>query len=141
MTAPEASFPRPEPGDTMPPFERHITTNEIMAYGAATWDWHRLHYDLEYARSLGLPNIVFDGQALGALFARGIMAWLGPRAFIRKLSFKLRAMVFPGDTLRCEGEVTSVEPADGASIVTFSQRLRVGDRLAAEAVTEVRLPR
>jgi acyl dehydratase len=69
------------------------------------------------------------------------MAWLGPRAFIRKLSFQLRSMVVPGDTLRCEGEVSAVASDDQAVIVTVSQRLQVGDRLAAEAVTEVRLPK
>jgi acyl dehydratase len=141
VTAPTAAASAPKPGDPVPPFERQITTDAIMAYGAATWDWHRLHYDQQYARSLGLPDIVLDGQAMGALFARALMAWLGPRAFIRKLSFQLRSMVVPGDTLRCEGEVSAVASDDQAVIVTVSQRLQVGDRLAAEAVTEVRLPK
>lgn len=130
----------PKPGDTVPPFERLITTADIMAYGAATWDWHRLHYDQDYARGLGLPNVVLDGQAFGAFFARGAIDWLGPSAFIRRLNFKMRAMVFPGDTICCAGEVTAVEARDGAAIVTLSQTLTVGDRLAAEAVTELRLP-
>ena len=131
---------RPSPGDPVPTFERTITTAGIMAYGAATWDWHRLHYDQDYARGLGLPNVVLDGQAFGAFFARGVMDWLGPKAFIAKLSFKMRAMVFPGDTLRCAGEVTAVEPRGGGALVTLNQTLTVDDRLAAEATTEVRLP-
>ena len=139
MTAPATADTVPRPGDLMPLVEHHITTDRIMAYGAATWDWHRLHYDREYARSLGLPEIVLDGQAMGALFAGALITWLGPRAFIRKLSFRLRAMVFPGDTLRCAGEVTAVEATDDAVIVTVSQRLQVGDRLAADATAEVRV--
>ncbi len=139
MTTPAAAVPVPRPGDIMPPVEHHITTDRIMAYGAATWDWHRLHYDREYARSLGLPDIVLDGQALGGLFAGGLIAWLGPGAFIGKLSFRLRSMVFPGDTLRCAGEVTAVEAAGEAVIVKVSQRLQVGDRLAADATAEVRI--
>jgi acyl dehydratase len=53
----------------------------------------------------------------------------------------MRSMVLPGDTITCVGEVTSVAPDDGANIVNLSQRLMVGDRVAAEATTEVRVPR
>jgi acyl dehydratase len=131
----------PRPGDAMPPLERHVTTASIVAYGAATWDWHRMHYDDDYARALGLPGVVLDGQAFGAYLAMAATNWLGPRAFVRKLSFRMRSMVRPGDTLSCVGEVTSVEDEDGADIVGLSQRLMVGDRVAAEATTEVRLLR
>ena len=131
--------PTPALGDAVPAFEHPVTTAGLMAYGAATWDWHRLHYDGDYARAQGLPGVVLDGQALGAFFARAVIDWLGPRAFVRKLSFRMRAMVRPGDTLRCEGEVTAVETRDGATIVAVSQRIMVGDRLAADAETEVRL--
>ena len=130
----------PQPGDTVKPLEFHVTTDRIMAYGAATWDWHRMHYDADYARTQGLPGVVLDGQAFGALFARAVTGWLGPEAFIRKLSFRMRGMVSPGDTLRCEGEVTAVETLDDAGIVTVIQRLKSGDNLAAEATTEIRIP-
>ena len=69
-----------------------------------------------------------------------VTGWLGPRAFVRKLSFRMRSMVLPGDTIRCVGEVTDVEREDGADIVILAQRLMVGDRLAADATTEIRLP-
>ncbi len=131
----------PRLGETMPPVERQITTASIVAYGAATWDWHRMHYDGEYARAEGLPGVVLDGQAFGAYLAMAITDWLGPRAFIQKLSFRMRSMVRPGDTITCVGEVTAVAPEDGADIVSLSQRLMVGDRLSAEATTEVRVPR
>ncbi len=120
-------------GDAMPVVEHRITAAGLMAYGASTWDWHRMHYDSDYARAHGLPGVVLDGQAYGAYFASAAMGWLGPRAFIRKLSFKMRSMTVPGDTLRCEGEVTAVE----GDTITVSQRLMVDDRLAAEATTEI----
>jgi acyl dehydratase len=130
----------PAVGATVPPLEQHITTHLMMAYGAATWDWHRMHYDQDYARALGLPDPVLDGQAQGAFFARAVMDWLGPTAFIRKLSFRMRAMVFPGDTIRCEGEVREVAEDGDASLVAIVQTLKVGERLVGEADTLVRLP-
>ncbi len=129
------------PGAAVPPLEQHITTHMMMAYGAATWDWHRMHYDQEYARALGFPDAVLDGQAQGAFFARAIMDWLGPMAFICKLSFRMRAMVLPGDTIRCEGEVREVAGDGDASLVTIAQTLKVGERLVGEADSVVRVPR
>lgn len=126
-------------GEALPALERRFTQVDLVAYSAATWDWHRLHYDLEYARGLKLPGTLVDGQALGALLARVALDWAGPRAFITRLSFKLKSMAFAGDTLRAEGEVTAVRALAGGHLVILAQRLTNAGRLAAEASTEIRL--
>ena len=128
-------------GESLPPLEHHFTQVDLVAYGAATWDWHRLHYDLDYARSKNLPGTLVDGQAFGALFARVVQDWAGPRAFITRLSFKMKSMAFAGDTLAASGAVTAVRETPEGLVVTLAQRLMNGERLAADAVTEVRLPK
>jgi acyl dehydratase len=128
-------------GAVVPAYERGFTTVDLMAYAGATWDWHRLHYDVDYARSVKLPGVIVDGQALGAVFVKPLLDWLGPRAFIRKLSLKYRAMVFAGDQVRCAGEVTALRAEGEDDIVSVAQRLTVGERVVAEATAEVRLPR
>lgn len=125
-----------QPGEPLPALEKTFTTVDLMAYGAATWDWHRVHYDIEFARAMKLPNVVIDGQTFGALFARAIMDWAGPRAFVARLSFRMKAMAFAGETLRVEGEVTQFR----SSTVVVTQRLTSDCRLVSEAETEVRLP-
>lgn len=138
MIAPTRASAEIKPGDAVPGFSKTFGAADLVAYGAATWDWHRLHFDQEYARSVKLPNVILDGQAYGALFARQAMRWAGPRAFISKLGFRMRAMTFAGDTLSAEGEVTEVRGA----VVVLAQRLKLGDgRLAADCTTELRLPR
>ena len=129
-------------GDAVPGFSKTFGAADLVAYGAATWDWHRLHFDQAYARSVKLPNVILDGQAYGALFARQARAWAGPRAFISKLGFRMRAMTFAGDTLAVEGEVKQVRATPEGAVVVLSQRLKLGDgRLAADCTTELRLPR
>lgn len=120
----------------LPLLEKRFTTVDLVAYGAATWDWHRLHYDIEYARSRKLPGVVVDGQAFGALLARAALDWAGPRAFITKMSLRMKSMAFAGDTLRAEGSVSAVQPGK----IILLQKLMNGDRVAAEATTEIRLP-
>ena len=123
-------------GETLRPLEKRFTEVDLVAYGAATWDWHRLHYDVEYARGRKLPGVLVDGQAFGALLARAALEWAGPRAFITKLSFRMKSMAFAGDTLRVEGSVSDVR----GNVVVLAQRLLNQDRVTAEATTEVRLP-
>jgi acyl dehydratase len=122
-------------GEKLPVLERRFTAVDLVAYGAATWDWHRLHYDVDYAHSHKLPGVIVDGQAFGALLARAALDWAGPRAFITRMSLRMKSMAFAGDTLRAEGEVNEVRER----VVVLSQRLTNGNRVAAEAVTQIRL--
>lgn len=108
-------------GDPVPPLERRIDLPDMVAYAGATWDWHRLHYDTAYAAEKQLPGPVVDGQVYGALLVEQLQDWLGPRTFVHRLSFTFRNLVFAGETIRCEGEVTGVE----ADRVTVALRVVV----------------
>ncbi len=131
-----------EVGTPVPPLERALTQVRMVAYGGATWDWHRLHYEPEYVAARNIARPIVDGQMFGALLAEALLDWLGPRAFIRRMSFRLRSMVFAGETVRCEGEVTSIATEGDSEIVRVVQRVRVGDRIAVEPATaEIVLPR
>ena len=123
-------------GESLPALEKRFTAVDLVAYGAATWDWHRLHYDADYARSRKLPGVIVDGQAFGALLARAALDWAGPRAFIAKMSLRMKSMAFAGDTLRAEGSVSEVRQ----DRIILVQKLMNGGRVAAEATTEIRLP-
>ena len=131
-----------EIGAPIPPLERVLTQMRLVAYGAATWDWHRLHYEREYAAARNIAGPIVDGQMFGALLAEALIDWLGPRAFIRRMSFRLRAMVFAGETVRCEGEVASILAEADCEVVRVTQRVRVGERIAVEpASAEIVLAR
>lgn len=122
-------------GDRLPLLERTIALTDMVAYAGATWDWHPMHYDPSFAAGMNLPGPVVDGQLLGALLAEQLLDWLGPKAFITNLTFRFRSMVFAGETVRCEGEVTAVE--DGHVRVT--QRVVVGHREAVDGTARVKL--
>ena len=128
------------PGNVMPEFEHRFSAVDLVMYGGATWDWHRLHYDATFTAEMKLPGPVIDGQIYGALFAKQAVDWLGPRAFVARLDFRMRAMAFAGDTLVSQGEVAETRAEDGHDVVVLSQCLRNGETVIAEATTEVRLP-
>jgi acyl dehydratase len=131
-----------EAGTAVPALERTLDQVRMVAYAGATWDWHRLHYEPSYAAARNLVAPVVDGQMLGALLAEALLDWLGPRVFIRRMSFRLRGMVFAGDTVRCEGEVTAIVAEKDCDVIRVAQRVRVGERVVVEpASAEVVLPR
>jgi acyl dehydratase len=122
-------------GDTLPVLEKTFTAVDLFAYGAATWDWHRMHYDAELVRAKGFAAPVIDGQMYGALFARVAMQWAGPKAFVTRMSLRMKSMAFAGDTLRAEGAVTEVK----GQVVVLQQRLVNGERVVAECTSTLSL--
>lgn len=96
-------------GTPVPAIERRIGIADMVAYSGATWDWHRMHYDMEYVEAAGFTEPIVDGQMLGALMAECVQDWLGPDARLTKLSFRFLTPVSAGSIIRCEGITDSIE--------------------------------
>ena len=69
-------------GMEMPPVTKQIDLVRMMAYGAATWDFIRVHYDADYVRERGFPGPFVDGQMMGGFLAQQVQEWAGPTAFL-----------------------------------------------------------
>ena len=126
-------------GQPLPEHAHTFTEVDLVAYGAATWDWHRLHYDKAHAQSMQLPGVLIDGQAFGAVFAREAMRWAGPTAFIQRMGLKMKSMAFAGDHLVARGHVTAIDERAGLWVVQIDQQLMCGERLVAQAISEIQL--
>lgn len=92
-------------GDELPQFEELMTTVEMARYGAATWDFSRVHFDKEFVDNIGFPKPFVDGQMLGSYMARLAGEWAGDPCSIRKMNVRYTQMLFPGDTIVCTGKV------------------------------------
>ena len=104
-------------GDEITPLVKELGMARMMAYGAATWDFIRLHYDADYARELGFEAPFVDGQMMGGFLTQHVQDWAGPGAFLRKLAFRNRVMAYPGDSLTCHGVVTDVLSTEEGGMV------------------------
>ena len=113
-------------GAVVPALTRTIEQADMVAYGGATWDWHKLHYDHDYLAAKQLDRAVVDGQVFGALIAESIQDWLGARATIKKLHFRFKNLVFAGETVKVRGSVTAMEPQpDGRLKLTIESEVLV----------------
>jgi acyl dehydratase len=121
----------PGGGDALPDLVRRLTLTDLVAYGAATWDWHRLHYDSAYATAAGLPAPIVDGQLWGALMATQVLDWTGPTGRLEQLAVRYRGVVAAGET------VTLRAWADGP---TITHHVRADERLVATGTSRVSTP-
>ncbi len=97
-------------GEKLPSLIKHCTLTSMIAYAGATWDWHKVHYDPEFLASLEIVRPIVDGQVFGAYVVQALQDWLGGDAFISELEFRFSQMVFAGESVRVDGEVTQVTP-------------------------------
>ena len=142
MNVPTLSVEDITPGEALPRLEKKIRLTDMMAYGAATWDFARIHYDAAYARKQGLPSPVVDGQMLGAFLAQLVQNWAGPRGFLRSLDFQNRGMVFPGDRVIYGGRVVDIRREGSRNLVECSLWIdnQKGERVVGPASATVSLP-
>ena len=129
-------------GTELPPLTKAIDPLRMMMYGAATWDFMRIHYDSNYAKQQGFPSPFVDGQMLGAFLAQLVVDWAGDPNALRRLSVRYRNMVFPGDTVTCKGRVKALatEGEDGIVECELVAENQKGEIVAGPALAIVALP-
>ena len=116
-------------GQRLPDLVRTVTLTDMVAYGGATWDSHRLHYDPSFAVNDGMERPVVDGQMLGALFGEQLTRCLEKGQWISRLFFRNTAPTYANETVVCEAEVIGVD--DGLTVIRL--RARVDNRLVVAA--------
>ncbi len=95
-------------GGEAPPLVRGpLTEPVLMRWSAAIENWHRIHYDRQFAIEHDkLPDLLINGTLKQQLVVQAIRNWAGPKGWLWKISFQFRAMNKVGETLTVWGKVT-----------------------------------
>jgi acyl dehydratase len=105
------------PGDQIPELVKRCTPRQLVMWAAASGDFYEIHYDVEYARSIGLPGLVVHGALKNAFLGHLLHDWVAPSGRIVRYGCSYRGMDYPGEDLRCGGTVTSVAAGNGEHLV------------------------
>ncbi len=106
-------------GMAIPALVKKPTTVGLFMFAAAVWLTHRIHYDREFARSVGLKDIVVISSLQFSYLIQMINDWMGESGTIRKLSYRHHAPAFQGDVLTCSGTITEKRVEDGKGCLTI----------------------
>lgn len=102
-----------EVGQELPGFSLEITPRRLFLQISGSQDWYPVHFDPEFARRAGHPDVFMNTGFLQAALVRVITDWMGDDGFLRKLYFEMRRQQRPGDTMVCKGKVTGKYERDG----------------------------
>ncbi|MDO5697824.1 MAG: MaoC/PaaZ C-terminal domain-containing protein [Dermatophilus congolensis] len=69
-------------GDALPGRTVEIDRERVVAYAAASGDHNRIHWDDEFARSVGLPGVIGHGMLTMASAVAMVEDWAGDRAYL-----------------------------------------------------------
>lgn len=125
-------------GTALPTVVRSASRVQLFLYSAATWNPHRIHYDADYARFEGHPDVIVHGPLQGAWLSQYVTDWAGPAGRILALSWQNRASAVPETDYEFRGVVTAVE-GDVIALRVWEQSSAGDVLMPGEA--RLRLPR
>jgi hydroxyacyl-ACP dehydratase HTD2-like protein with hotdog domain len=99
----------PAVGDELPELVMHPTTRQLVQYAGAQGDFYEIHYDQDFARSVGLPGVILHGLLKASFLGQLVTDWLGDRGTLKTFEVSYRGIDQPGRPYRCRGRVTKVE--------------------------------
>jgi acyl dehydratase len=85
-----------------------ITPSFVVATAIATHDFYAIHHDVDWARSIGRPDIFQNILTTTGLVGGVVTRWGGPAVRLRSVDLRLLAPNYPGDECAFAGQVTAV---------------------------------
>ncbi|MFM8254197.1 MAG: MaoC/PaaZ C-terminal domain-containing protein [Actinomycetota bacterium] len=108
-------------GQELPEHTMTVNREKLRAYAMASGDHNPIHLDEEFAKSVGLPNVIAHGMYTMALAGEAIRLWVGSDKDILEFSTRFTKPV--------------VVASDRDTTITFSGR--VGEVSESEVTVEV----
>jgi len=94
-------------GDELPSLSIELTRTLIVATAIASRDYQDVHHDPSLAQERGSKDIFMNILTTNGFVGRFVTDWAGPDAVIRRVSIRLGAPNYPGDTMTLTGQVTA----------------------------------
>ena len=115
--AEQVYFDDVQEGMELPTLRKDPTTQQLVMYAGASGDYYQIHYDLEFAKNNGLPNVILHGALKNAYLGQVVTDWIGEWGTLKKLSVQYRGMDTPGNPAYAKGVVKKKYVQDGENVV------------------------
>jgi acyl dehydratase len=124
-----------EIGDELPPLSVALTRTLIVATAIASRDYQDVHHDPGLAEQRGSKDIFMNILTTNGFVGRYITDWAGPDAVIKKVSIRLGAPNYPGDTMTLTGSVQGKR--DGLVDVSVRGSNNLGDHVTGTVTVQL----
>ncbi|KAB7746366.1 acyl dehydratase [Nostocoides sp. F2B08] len=127
-------------GDTIGPLAVPVTREALVAYADASLDRNPIHQDEEFAKGVGLPDVIAHGMWTMGAASSVVAAWAGDAGRVEQFRTRFTAMVVvprDGAEVEVRGVVKSIDD-DGRATVDVSVSAE-GTKVLGRCTAVVRL--
>lgn len=128
-------------GDAIGPVAVPVTRQALVAYAHASGDQNPIHQDEEFARSVGLPDVIAHGMWTMGAVGSVVSAWAGDAGRVVEYGTRFtKPVVVPaaGAAVVVGGAVTAVDAGTGRVTVGLTATSE-GEKVLGRCVAVVRL--
>ncbi|MGH9307461.1 MAG: MaoC family dehydratase [Acidimicrobiales bacterium] len=128
-----------EVGQSLPELDVALTRTLIVASAIASRDYQDVHHDPSLAQERGAPDIFMNILSTNGFVGRFVTDWAGPNATVKRISIRLGAPNYPGDTMVLSGQVTATDaeadPGAGGNVeISIRGANGLGDHVSGTVV-------
>lgn len=130
-----------EPGDVFGPVTVPVTREGLVAYAHASGDQNPIHQDEEFAKSVGLPDVIAHGMWTMGAAGSVVSEWAGSAGRVVEFGTRFtKPVVVPalGTDIVIEGVVKAVD-ADSRRATVEATVTCHGDKVLGRCVATVQL--
>jgi acyl dehydratase len=129
-------------GDTLPPRTIHVERATLVQYAGASLDRNRIHWDEQFATSVGLPDVIAHGMFTMGSAVTVVTDWLGDAGRVLEYGTRFtKPVVVPwegGADIEVSAVVKSVDADTGRATIDLTAVCN-GDKVLGRAVAVVAL--
>jgi 3-methylfumaryl-CoA hydratase len=107
-------------GDRLPDVVLHPSATQLFRFSAVTWNTHRIHYDVEWARHEGHKGVLVHSHLHAANALRPLTDGLGPEWAVTKAAYRVVRPAAAGETLTATAQVTAA--SEDGNMLEFTIR-------------------
>lgn len=128
-------------GDRLPELRYNVTPMTIIQGAIASRDWQPQHHDHAWAVRVGTKDIFMNTPTQGGWISRFLSDWAGPTSRLARLSYKMRASIYPSELMVISGTVAKVyTDRAGCHWVDVAVEVKAGDNVCTLVDATVALP-
>ena len=96
--------------------------NDLVKYAKASGDFNPIHLDKEFAKTIGLDNVIAHGMLIMAHLGKSI-ANSNSISFLKHFSVQFCSITKLEERLLCKGEVSKIEKNNQKKIITLKLKV------------------
>ena len=96
--------------------------NDLVEYSKASGDFNPIHFDKEFAKTIGLDNVIVHGMLIMAHLGKSI-ANSNSIFFLKHFSVQFCSITKLEERLICKGEVSKIEKNNQKKIITLKLKV------------------